>query len=212
MALFDGLYGFEIALLIGGAILFVVLIVAFLRQIFTNRPFTGLLLFFVLPIGMMGFPAITSIKIKDGTVEIEKQTHALQSKPQDQQARAALEIAVSKVADRPIHDPNTLTTVAQAQFALGHDAQAESNLNQVLAANPNLPAADALKTKMELTRTLNALTSAAERQPDDSKLRTQLQTTYSKLNEQPVANPKALETLSRARTILEKPATNVDTR
>lgn len=206
MAIFDGLYSYEIALLIGGAILFVVLIVAFLRQVFTNRKYAGLLLFFVLPIAMMGFPAITKIQIQNGTVEIDKATHELQSKPQDTAARAALEADLSKIGQRPIRDPKVLTTLAQAQFALGHDNQAEANVNQVLAAAPNLTAATELKTKIDLTKNLTNLTTAAESQPDNVKVRQELQSTYSQLSRTPVANPKALETMSRARLVLEKKA------
>lgn len=206
MAMFDGLYTYEIAILIAGAVLFVVLIVAFLRQLFTNRPYQGLLAFFVLPIGMMGFPAITSFQIKDGTVEIDKTTHDLQSKPQDPQTRASLEGAVAKLASRPIHDPRVLTTIARAQFALGQDNEAESNLDKVLTTSPNLPAATELKTKIELTKNLTHLTTVAAAEPDNSKVKEELQGTYSKLAQQPMANPKALEAMSKAKTLLGKSA------
>lgn len=205
MAIFDGLYLYEVMLLIGGAILFLVLVVAFLRQIFTNRKYAALLPFFLMPVAMMGFPAITKIQIDKGTVAIEKTTHDLQNNPQDKEARASLEVQIAKITERPVKDPQVLTTLARAQFALGHDSQAESSVSRALAAAPSLPAANELKTKIELTKNLTNLTAAAESQPSNTKVREELQNTYSKLSQAQVANPKALETMSKARMILQRP-------
>jgi hypothetical protein len=204
MSLIDGLYTYEVVLLVCGVILFAALIIVLLRQVFTNRPYNGLLLFFVLPIAMIGFPAITKLQISNGMIEIDKQTQALLNKPQDASTRTALQTEVAKIAGRPIVDPDTLTTLAKAQFALAQDQEAEANVTKALSTNPNLAAATELKNKIDLTKTLTALTSAAASQPDNPRVREELQNTYTKLSQQKVANPKVLETMSKARLVLEK--------
>jgi len=206
MALFDGLYLYEIVLLICGVVFFLGLLVALFWKVFSNQEYKNLLAFFVLPIAMIGFPSITSIQVKDGVVEIDKTTHELQSKPQDQQARAALQAQVSKIETRPFKDPTLLATLARAQFALGDESKAESNLNTALAAAPNLAPAVELKSKIELTKNLRAQTAAAESQPDNAKAREELRITYTKLSQLPIANPKAIETLSKAQAVLQKNA------
>jgi hypothetical protein len=206
MALFDGLYLYEVVLLICGVVFFVALLAAFLRKVFLNQEYKNLLAFFVLPIAMIGFPSIKSIQVKDGMVEIDKTTHDLQSKPQDQQTRAALQSQVLKIEARPFKDPTVLATLARAQFALGDENKAESNLNTALAAAPNLAPAVELKNKIELTKDLRAQTIAAESHPEDAKAREELQSTYSKLRQVPIANPKAIETLSRAQAVLSRNA------
>jgi hypothetical protein len=210
MMTFDGLYSYEVAILVGGGVLFLVLVLVLLRQVLTNRKYAALLPFFLVSIAMMGFPAITKIQIDKGTLEIDKTTHELQNKPQDKETRTALEADLSKIASRPIRDPNVLTTLAKAQFALGHDEEAESNVNKVLTTAPNLTAAAELKTKIDLTKNLTKLTIAAESEPDNPRVREELQSTYSKLKQAPVANPKALETMSRARLVLEKKAVTTE--
>jgi hypothetical protein len=204
MTLFDGLYLYEIVLLICGILMFLGLLIALLWKVFSNQEYKNLLAFFVLPIAMIGFPSITSIQVKDGVIAIEKQTTTLQSTPQDQSTRAALQTQVSKLEARPIKDPTLLTTLARAQFALGDESKAESNLNTAMAATPNLPAAVELKEKIELTKNLRAQTVAAEGHPEDTKAREELQNTYNKLSQFKIANPKAIETLSRAQVVLQK--------
>ena len=202
MTLPDGMYLYEVVLLMCGALLFLVLLIAFLRLVFTNRPYLKLLPFFLLPVAMMGFPSISSIKVNDGVVEIEKKVHQLQERPDDKELRASLQADVSNVSARPFKNPKTLTTIAQAQFALGQDKTAEATLDQALKVAPTLAPATDLKTKMQLTKNLTALTTAAESQPENTQVREELQQTYSKLSQQPVANPNALSTLSKAKTIL----------
>ncbi len=206
MALFDGLYLYEVVLLVCGVLMFIGLLAGLLWMIFSNRHYKGLLLFFVLPITMIGFPSITSIQIQDGTIDIEKQTTALQGNPQDAQARATLQAQVAKLETRPFKDPATVTRLARAQFALGNEEKAESTLNTALAASPNLAGAVELKKKIELTKNLKAQTAAAEAQPGDAKAREELRSTYTKLSQLPLANPKAIALMSRAQTVLEKDA------
>lgn len=202
MTLPDGMYFYEAVLLACGALFFLVLVTVLLRQVFTNRAYGKLLPFFLLPVVMMGYSGIATIKLKDGVLEIEKKVHELQQRPEDKELRASLQSDVSNISARPFKNPNTLTTIAQAQFALGQEKTAETTLDQALNTAPNLAPATELKTKMELTRNLTALTSAAESQPDNAQVREELQQTYVKLSQQPVANPNALGSLSKAKAIL----------
>jgi hypothetical protein len=206
MAIFDGLYLYEVVLLVCGVLMFFALLAGLLWMIFSNRNYKGLLIFFVLPIAMIGFPSITSIQLKDGAIEIEKQTTALQGNPQNTQARATLQAQVAKIEARPFKDPAIMSTLARAQFALGDENKAESNLNTALAASPNAAGAAELKNKIELTKNLKAQVAAVEAQPGDVKSRDELRSTYMKLNQLPLANPKAIAMLSRAQAVLEKKA------
>jgi hypothetical protein len=204
MPSFEGLYLYEVVLLICGVMMFLGLLAALLWKVFSNREYKGLLAFFVLPIAMIGYPSISSFQVKSGAADIEIQTTALQNKPQDQQTRAVLQSQVSKIESRPFKDPTILATLARAQFALGDESKAESNLNTALAAAPNLAPAVELKNKIELTKNLRVQTVAAESRPDDTKAREELQGTYTKLSRLSTANPKVIETLSKAQAVLQK--------
>jgi hypothetical protein len=204
MALFDGLYLYQIAILVCGCLLFLALLVALLWKVFSNQDYKGLLTFFLIPIVMIGFPAFSSFELKTDLGDLEVQTTNLQSKPQDQQARTALQANVANIESRPFNDPTVLATIARAQYALGDENKAQTNLNKALAAAPTLVPAVELKNKIELATHLQEAISTTQSQPDNPKAREELQSTYTKLSQLQVANPKLISTMSRAKAVLEK--------
>ncbi len=182
MAFFDGLYSYEIIILVAGALLFVVLLAALLRKVFTDESYVGLLPFFVLTVIMIGFPAWSSVKVSDGVIEINKQAHELAAHPDDAALRGTLEANVSKLSTRPFKSPQTVATLAEAQFALGQDDQAKQNLNKALA-----------------------LTAAAQQKPDDPQVKQELQNTVQQASHYKFANPTAVNNIKKATVILQKP-------
>jgi hypothetical protein len=90
---------------------------------------------------MIGFPVVSSIKLMNALLEITTKTQELEKKPTDKSAREELAKAVQSVAARPLSNPQTLTTVARTQVALGDDAVALTNLDKALQKDPNLPEA-----------------------------------------------------------------------
>jgi len=67
-----GLYPGEVVLLILGIVLFVVLVIAFFYQLTHQRSLPALLGFFILPVVMIGYPAITSIQYENGVLTVQK--------------------------------------------------------------------------------------------------------------------------------------------
>jgi tetratricopeptide (TPR) repeat protein len=209
MPLFDGLGLGELVLLVGGCLFFVVLLIVFLKKALSNQPYKGLLLFFVIPIVMIGFPAITSFKISQEGVEIDKQTTALQSNPNDETTRKSLETNVSDLKNRPFKNPQIIASLAKAQYALGREADAKQNLEKALKADPTLQPAQELKAKIEIADKVSALTAAAEKEPANPEVKRQLQNTVAQANQYKFANPKALQEMQKATRIL-RPETAVE--
>jgi hypothetical protein len=207
MPLFDGLYFYEIVLLVCGVVFFIALLVALLWMVFSNKNYKGLLPFFVLPIAMIGYTSIQSIQIQKGVVSLNLDTKSLLSNPGNPSARAALQTEVSGIQSRPIGDPTALATLAKAQYALGDDNQAESNVAAALKSAPTLPAAVDLKTKIDLVKTLKTQATTLKNDPNNAKAREGLQQTYNDLNKLQIANPKAQEAISSARTLLQQNVT-----
>ena len=205
MAFFDGMYSYEIILLFAGGLLFVVLLAAFLRQVFANRSYAAMLPFFLVSVLMIGFPAVSSVKVSNGVVEIDKKTHDLQEHPEDTALRASLQSDVNNLSARPFKSPQIVATLAKAQFALGQEEQAKQNLDKALATDPNLKPAQELKTKIEVASKLSALTAAAEKAPENAQVKQDLQSAVSQASQYKFANPKAVETIKKATTILQAP-------
>jgi hypothetical protein len=201
MTFFAGLYSYESVLLVLGVILFLVLLIALLRFVFTNKPYLQLLPFFLLPIAMIGYPSIQSIEYNNGLVTIQKTTDELVKNPNDQTLRANLQVAVNHVSSRPAPSDQATAYIAKAQFALGDEEAAKANLAKV-GPNSSLPDVHELQEKIQLVNQLKTLSTQVEAKPEDTAARTELANTAAQLKRAGVANPAALTSLQHAEALL----------
>jgi hypothetical protein len=190
MKFFDGLYPYEIVLLVLGVLLFLVLILAFVVLLTRKQPYGKLLIFFAIPIIMIGFPGVKSFEVSAGVVKIEKDTRALEENPTDKNLRVSLEKTVANLSARPIADPHASTTIARAQLAPGNGTAAEARLEKALKEASQLPSAIDLKRRIELDRKLPALTSQVEQNPDNAAAKTELTRTVREVDKFQIANPE----------------------
>lgn len=202
MAVFDGLLLYEWVLLVLGIILFFVLVIAFFYQLKRNGSIGALLGFFLLPIAMIGYPSIQSIQYKDGLVSIDKTTRDLQSAPTDPKLRSQLEQEVAKSSARPTTDATSLTLLAKAEYALGHEQAATAKLQQALQSSPKLPQALELQDKITTFDKLEKVSATVESNPNDAAAKAELSQTLNKATLLPLANPTAIARIARAQTAL----------
>ena len=213
MRLFDGLYLYEIVMLCLGIFLFVVLVLALIYQLMHRRNLAGLLAFFVLSIVMIGYPSIKSVQVQKDGVTIDKTTRDLQSDPTNPQTRAALEKEVKQISNRPVSDPATLTRIANAQFTLGNEKEAEEKAQIALERDPHSAEALEVQNKINTLHKLDSAMAEVEKHPDDPTAKAKLQETLSQASRQPTANPVALTKIAKAQAVLgqhEKAADNVN--
>jgi hypothetical protein len=199
---FDGLLLYEWVLLVLGIVLFVVLVIGFFYQLKRKQSIVALLGFFLLPIAMIGYPSIQSIQYKDGLLGINKTVQDLQAAPADANLRSTLEKQVAKLNERPTTDAGSLTVLASADYALGHEQQAVMKLQQALKVNPNQPEARQLQEKIATQDRLEKAAAQVERDPQDHMARAELSKTLNVAQQQPVANPAALSRIARARLLV----------
>ncbi len=151
MSWFNGLYSYEIVLLVLGAILFLVSLVLLIYQVTHAKALGSLALFFGISVAMIGYPSIQQIQFSSDVVTITKSTEALQADPTDAKTRELLQQDVSKLAGRAASgqvSPQGLTVLATAQYALDDEPAATATLAKALQANPVEPEALALKSKI----------------------------------------------------------------
>ena len=120
MSIFNGLYGYEVIMMVLGILLFGVLLFALLRNLVKDKPIGPLSFFFVLPILMIGFPSFQKISYDDGKLELDKAAHSLSANPGDSTSRQQVESAVQKLQGRAEGDPKGLVSLANAHWALGN--------------------------------------------------------------------------------------------
>jgi len=153
--LFDGLHSYEIVLLVLGCILFFVLVVLLVVRAIQNRSVAPLFLFFVVPVLMIGFPAVSKVKFDKDGVEIDKLALILAQNPSDETAKRKIETLVAQIKPRASESAAGLVKIARAQAILGEPAKAVDTLNQALKRNPELEVAKDLRSRLKVLPSTN---------------------------------------------------------
>lgn len=195
-----GLYLGEVVLLVLGVVLFAVGIFAFFYQLRRQRSLKPLIAFFLVSIGMIGYPSIKSIGYKDGAVTLEKMTRELAENPTDAKLREALDEKVKDVGPRVANSPKDAVTLAQAQFDLGREDEAARSLEKIPPGNANLPEVRELRKRIDQVDRLRNLATKVETNPGDQQSRAELQSTLASTDQIKWANPNALAAVSKAQS------------
>jgi tetratricopeptide (TPR) repeat protein len=198
----DGLYPYEVVLLILGVLLFLVLLAVLVIQIVRGKPYAALLPFFVVTIAMIGFPGIQEIQWQKGVITIKTATTQLQADPTNATLRSNLANRVKSLADRPTSNPSALTSIARAQFALGKNDDAKTNLSKALRISPALLAAVTLKQRIDTDDALANLTTRLAQNPQDGDAKTQLAKTVAQTESLKISSPVFLSHVAKAKAIL----------
>lgn len=206
MALFQGLYLFEIVLMILGVVLFLVALV-----MLRTPPISTKLPLFVVAVAMIAWPSVKSLQYKDGVVQIDTNTQALLNNPTDTSARSAVQASLPGIAARSASDPRSALILARAQYALGDQSAAEASLAQALQADPNNPEALKLKSRIESINQLQALTAEVTKNPANTAVKEQLRKQVTEVAETPLANPNALAILASAQAAAGEPQKALNT-
>jgi len=155
MNLFDGLHLYEIVLLVLGVILFLTLVVTLIILVVQRRSIKSLLLFFIIPVLMIGFPAVSKVKFDKDGVEIDKLALIVAHNPTDESAKDKLQTLVSEIKPRASESAQALVKIARAEAVLGNSGKAVDTLNQALNRNPELEAAKDLKSRLKMLPSTN---------------------------------------------------------
>ncbi|MCR8559145.1 hypothetical protein KXD93_15920 [Mucilaginibacter sp. BJC16-A38] len=146
----QGLYLYEIILMITGGILFLALVFALIWNVIKGKNIVSLLPFFFLPIVMIGWPAIKSVSYDNGKIDIEKTATELIQNPADTALQKKLEKSVATFdTTRAANDPVALNNISQAYYALGKYDDASIYNQKALSLNAALPQAINLKAGIE---------------------------------------------------------------
>ena len=205
MSWFNGLYSYEIVLLVLGAILFLVSLVLLIYQVTHAKSLGSLALFFGISVAMIGYPSIQQIQFSHNVLTISKYTDALEGDPTNAKTRDELQRDVSKLASRAATaqvNPQGLTVFATAQYALDDEPAATATLEKALQSNPAEPEALALKSKIGAVQNLSELTARVKADPSNQVAAVALQKSLLSATGTPVASPKALLNIAEAQAVL----------
>ncbi len=168
----------EIVLMFLGVVLFVALLVLLIIKVVRNQNPSWLLLFFILPILMIGYPTIQSFKVKDFLEVTKNATEAVERNPSDTTTyKALVDLLKDLKYDRIKNDPENLALVGEAQSALGNYDDAIKATDDALALEPDNEKAkkvkeraqDYLKDTQEFKKKIDELDKLVSSEPDAAR-------------------------------------------
>jgi len=203
MKIFDGLYFYELILLILGTLLFVTLLVILVVFVIQKRHLKELLAFFIMPIIMIGYPSIQKIKYDNGVFTFEKAERDFAKDPQNLEARNILNQNLSSISKRPNSNPELLLSFGKAQAVLGDTVQAKELVDRALNISPELSEARNLQKKFDTPQVrIENMISEIEARPDDNAKKAELKEMITNYNITSSANSSALMTAAKSHAIL----------
>ena len=138
MNLLDGIQLHELVLMILGFILGLVLIFVFLFMALRGRTNLKLLYGFIAPLVMIGYPSIQSVSFSKDVIKIDKLVQEVNANPSDTSAqRALIEQIQTLPKSRCVTSTSALTTIADAQAALGLYDSAKVTIQKAIDRSPN---------------------------------------------------------------------------
>ena len=182
MNLLDGIQLYELVLMVLGFILGLVLIFVFLFMAMRGRTNLKLLYGFIAPLIMIGYPSIQSISFSKDVIKIDKLVQKVNENPSDTLAqRALIEQIQTLPKSRCITSTDALTTIADAQSALGLYDSAKVTIQRARERSPNsdkvLQSQQNIQEKLEIQKDFEQKVDKIilnindlEKKPNDSKL------------------------------------------
>jgi len=157
--LFEGLYFYEVILIVLGTLMFIILLFILLYLVIKNRPFKKLGLLFIFPILMIAYSSIQKISYDQGMVSISKYTRELSNNPTDSNAIALLTEELESLRGREFNDPEINLLIGQAYLATGNNDLAIEYAGIALQGDSSLSSATQITSVANLDRAINNLES-----------------------------------------------------
>lgn len=159
--LFSGLLLYEITLLVLGVFLFLILSAGLLYYIIKKEQIKKLLLFFLLPIVMIGYPSIKEISISKDRISLVKYQDMLIENPEDSVAREKVEEYTGKLEDRA-SGTDDMIRISKSKLLLGNNKEAVVFANKALAKDSTNQQAQDLKKLLSIQQKMTARTQAGK--------------------------------------------------
>lgn len=130
-ALLNDLYLYELVLLLLGVFLFLILSAGLVYYIIKKEEIKKLLLFFPIPILMIGYPSVKEITISSDKIAFSKYQEEYINNPEDTIAKQNLEKLTEKLEERA-HSPEDIIEISKAKLLLGNSKEAVQYANKAI--------------------------------------------------------------------------------
>ncbi len=166
----DGLQLHEVAMFMLGGLLFIVLLFLIVLFALRKRQLKPLLLFFIIPIIMLGWPSIAKIQLNNEGLTLVNNLKELEKSPGDVALQSKVEQSVQALEEKNVNAPDKLATIARAKYLLGEDSGALETLSKIPEADKAALGVKELQRTILVTRDLERKLEKAEASPTPESL------------------------------------------
>ncbi len=173
--LLEGLFLYEIILMILGILLFLALLIRFIVKLPSGDQWKWFTVLFLVCVVMIGYPGIMKVKFDNGMIEIERWSRMVEQNPADSAAKAQLKSAIAAVHDEQLTSAENLAKVAVANAVLGDTLKALTYVDRALSDRPDFTEARVLQSAYStVTVRTDRMIKRLEANPRDAALRSEL--------------------------------------
>lgn len=166
----DGLQLHEVAMFILGGLLFVVLLFLIVLFALRKRQLKPLLLFFIIPIVMLGWPSIAKIQVNNDGLTLVNNLKELEENPEDKALQRKVEQSIQALEEKRVSAPRVLATIAKAEYILGKDEAALETIERIPEDGQHALGTAALKHTILVTQDLERKIAKAKASPTPESL------------------------------------------
>lgn len=166
----DGLQLHEVAMFILGVLLFVVLLFLIVLFALRKRQLKPLLLFFIIPIVMLGWPSIAKIQLNKEGLILVNTLKELERNPDDIALQKKVEQSIQVLEEKNVNAPDLLADIANAKYLLGNDQAALETIQRIPEATRTSLGMTALQQTIAKTQDLERKIEKARASPDPESL------------------------------------------
>ncbi len=168
----ESLTFFEQVFMYLGILMFLVLLGSLVFFVLKGKELKPLLLFFLMPILMIGYPSIQEIKYQEIWIKLHKSQQNLVENPADSASREQVELLTDKIESRA-RTEDQLNSITYSKILLQKPKEAEFFAEKALSENQNSETAKELKQVAQVQGELKITTfdTARTAMPDSSALK-----------------------------------------
>ena len=193
----DGLKLYEVLMLGLGSLMFLVMLAMLIIYAAQKRSLKQLMLFFIIPVVMLGWPSLQKIKIDGTGFEFDKTLAQYEEKPTEEN-KENVENLIAEIKDRNVKDPNVLKKVALAEFKIGKLNESLKTLDRLPVAEKQDSSVSKLITSIKISDALKNQLKIVQDTPADSSQIIKLNDLQFKAVALDIKNPKLDSTIQVA--------------
>jgi len=186
----DGLQLHEVAMFILGGLLFVVLLFLIVLFALRKRQLKPLLLFFIIPIVMLGWPSIAKIQLNNEGLTLVNNLRELEQNPDNVALQSKVQQSVQVLEEKNVSAPDKLANIARAKYLLGEDKGALETLSKIPEADKAELGVQELRRTILMTQDLGRKLEKAKASPSPESLEI-LKITKTQIEKEPKLSKNA---------------------